>query len=543
MAYLPQVDDNTTRANTVVGSSANSTNCGVPSSFNSPDDGSAWIDFNGTYWTITSNTLHNSDTNAPGSSPILGALYRSSAGNCIDGKIVWNGVSSTNGGGGVCRFNTTSGGNGYSGILYSPSSNPKFYFYKCVNGTTTFVGSSSGYATGVTTPTNYTVEFIFAQIDSLTTQLTLNLYAQAAPTVVIATQTLTDTTASLQSLSGAMGLGMNGGSILSHPRLYAGGGALTAGTATLINAYKSKAYPQMTAPSGGTPPRTYQWYLSTTSGFTPGAGNLVSGATSLTPSFTGLAARTTYYAICRTTDATSATADSNQLSFTTIKSTARIIGFSGDSITRGFGVPNLTLRASTRCIAYMRAAGVDVVEVNAGVDGSTSQGWQQAQPNYTAAVSAFAAAEVDTVHIMIGTYDAKVSGQTTDTNYLTYLTSQVNGWLGLGYKVVISYSPYNNIAVTSPTWDSTSLTALLTYEVKIDTLPNGTTKFAGDKTAYTFFLANTNELGDGTHPNQQGSDDLGRLWANAMMANVPGLAPVASALRIGRIGIWLGIGI
>ena len=49
------------------------------------------------------------------------------------------------------------------------------------------------------------------------------------------------------------------------------------------------------AASGGTGPYTYQWYRSTTSGFTPGAGNIIAGATALALSDTGLIPNTKYY--------------------------------------------------------------------------------------------------------------------------------------------------------------------------------------------------------------------------------------------------------
>lgn len=47
--------------------------------------------------------------------------------------------------------------------------------------------------------------------------------------------------------------------------------------------------------TGGTTPYTYQWYRSTTSGFTPGSGTSLSGKTALTLVDTGLTPGTQYY--------------------------------------------------------------------------------------------------------------------------------------------------------------------------------------------------------------------------------------------------------
>ena len=68
--------------------------------------------------------------------------------------------------------------------------------------------------------------------------------------------------------------------------------------------------------TGGTSPYTYQWYMSTTSGFTPGSGNIISGATSQSVTVTGLVPGRTYYFSNIVTDTdtpTPATAAATQL--------------------------------------------------------------------------------------------------------------------------------------------------------------------------------------------------------------------------------------
>lgn len=94
---------------------------------------------------------------------------------------------------------------------------------------------------------------------------------------------------------------------------------LTAGTISLVSVGAQVASLSLTAATSGTSPYTYQWYRSTTTGFSPGGGNIISGATSLTLSDTGLIPGTTYYYKNRVTDSASpaATADATQLAVTT----------------------------------------------------------------------------------------------------------------------------------------------------------------------------------------------------------------------------------
>lgn len=72
--------------------------------------------------------------------------------------------------------------------------------------------------------------------------------------------------------------------------------------------------------SGGTSPYTYQWYMSTVSGFTPGSGNAIAGATAQTVKVTGLVPGRTYYFSNVVTDSASptpATDEATQLAVTT----------------------------------------------------------------------------------------------------------------------------------------------------------------------------------------------------------------------------------
>jgi hypothetical protein len=95
--------------------------------------------------------------------------------------------------------------------------------------------------------------------------------------------------------------------------------ALAAGALSKVLVGQSVANLSSAVATGGTGPYTYQWYESTTSGFTPGAGNIVTGQTALTASFSGLSGGTNYYFVVVATDTGNgnATANSAQLTVAT----------------------------------------------------------------------------------------------------------------------------------------------------------------------------------------------------------------------------------
>src|ERR1017187_10123580 len=95
--------------------------------------------------------------------------------------------------------------------------------------------------------------------------------------------------------------------------------SVTAGALSKVSTGPNTASLISAAATGGTGPYTYQWYRSTVSGFTPGGGNLISGATGLTLNDSGLIPNTQYYyeVIATDTGAGGATANSAQLAVQT----------------------------------------------------------------------------------------------------------------------------------------------------------------------------------------------------------------------------------
>lgn len=94
---------------------------------------------------------------------------------------------------------------------------------------------------------------------------------------------------------------------------------LAAGALSQVSVRDTGATLLSAAASGGTGPYTYQWYRSTTTGFSPGGGNIISGATSLTLVDSGLVPGTNYFykVVATDTGDSNVTANSSQLAVTT----------------------------------------------------------------------------------------------------------------------------------------------------------------------------------------------------------------------------------
>lgn len=96
--------------------------------------------------------------------------------------------------------------------------------------------------------------------------------------------------------------------------------ALANGTVTNTALSTQTATMAVSNATGGTAPYvSYQWYRSTTSGFTPGAGNILAGQVAQTLNDTGLIPNITYYYVNKVTDSASPanTALSTQVGITT----------------------------------------------------------------------------------------------------------------------------------------------------------------------------------------------------------------------------------
>lgn len=93
--------------------------------------------------------------------------------------------------------------------------------------------------------------------------------------------------------------------------------ATTAGVLSQVSVTDTKATLTSAVATGGTAPYTYQWYRSTTTGFTPGGGNIIAGATALTLNDSGLIPNTAYFYKVIAIDAGAVASTSAQLAVAT----------------------------------------------------------------------------------------------------------------------------------------------------------------------------------------------------------------------------------
>lgn len=149
---------------------------------------------------------------------------------------------------------------------------------------------------------------------------------------------------------------------------------LTAGAITEISVSGNQAQLSVAAATGGVGPYTYQWYRSTSTGFTPGAGSLISGATALTLSDTGLIPLTTYYykVVSTDTGASNDTVTSSQEAVTTTGATGYPNAFS-QSPTQGqidmrFPYNTISVQIdSSQSTALYAGSAVEMVDSAGGV--------------------------------------------------------------------------------------------------------------------------------------------------------------------------------
>lgn len=103
--------------------------------------------------------------------------------------------------------------------------------------------------------------------------------------------------------------------------------ATTAGALSLVSVSSTSAVLSSAVATGGTGPYTYQWYRSTTTGFSPGGGNIITGATSLSLSDSGLIPSTQYYYKVVATDSGAVAGTSSQLAVATTQAVQSINAF------------------------------------------------------------------------------------------------------------------------------------------------------------------------------------------------------------------------
>jgi hypothetical protein len=257
-------------------------------------------------------------------------------------------------------------------------------------------------------------------------------------------------------------------------------------TAGSITAIGTAAGIQLSAsrPATGTTGYTYQWYRATTSGFTPGVGNALSGATSTTLNHldtTAVAGTPSFYKLIASDSQDppkSVTYAQTQGVRTFID---RYLGLIGDSL--------LVSRVARHVARYFRAKNCRVGIINRAKGGTSTynatvgDSWQasarQASTTlFDRALIAFIAAGVQDVFVQLGTNDL-VSGRSAN-DYAGYISNIITDLLAGGISRVIIGAPpiLYGTSVTEATQELAR-----TYGAALAALDNGTTiRYAGNRT-------------------------------------------------------------
>lgn len=410
--------------------------------------------------------------------------------------------------------------------LYYDASAGNFVLYRYVAGSATLLQTTAYSITVGTTVTGF-VWTLAGGVHTL---------KNGATTIF----TVTDTSP-ISPTGGAtnkVGVGFNSGAFVQVDNLLVqdggGGGTLTAGAISFTSATPTTVTMAATAATGGTSPYTYQWYRSATSGFAPGGGNSIAGATSLTLADAPPDGQTYYYKVIAT-DSASATVAYTQAPGGTWAAPSLSLGFIGDSITamlNGDAVRTTAQECANRLAEIAGSRNVTIT--NQAISGTRSTSWTPSDPSaqLTNAKAAFAAAKVTHVLVMLGTNDCRTyaggdgygGAANSVATYQANMAAIVANLVAAGYRVIINQPPY--VAIPGSTGGNTEagMALMQGYQVVMDNLCDGINVYQGDQRIYRYMAMHTGEFADGLHPNLLGSETYGLFWALAA-ARVLGITP------------------
>jgi hypothetical protein len=353
------------------------------------------------------------------------------------------------------------------------------------------------------------VDFVGANPTTITatwTDLTAN--------TVMGSATTTDSTTALQA-AGAAGMCVADGatSIITRFQLFTG--AVSAGTVTVTGATKTTISLSATAPSGGLAPLTNSWYRSTTSNFTPGAGNVIGGATGLTLTDTpGGSPGDVFYYKVGATDSSAVPVTS--YSITTPAATLKagpVIGLYGDSLTALYTSSPTTFPAAWAQLLPDYSLATSVY----GVNGADTSILAQGGASWNAMKAQFAGAGVTLVVIRVGSNDSNSSYYTSAATYLARLTAMVNDLVAAGYLVQLDEPPCPKSGSFGVYTDQ-SASFCQAYSAQLDTLVDNVKVFKGDRRAFRWLADNPGKSTDGVHPTDP--TDLARFTIEATARNL-----------------------
>jgi len=280
--------------------------------------------------------------------------------------------------------------------------------------------------------------------------------------------------------------------------------------------------------TGGTGTITYGLYCFATAPFTPpGQGRFVGAMPSTTLKDTAPGSGEVQYRALATDSLGNpglSIQNSSQTSLPArLAESLRVILPIGDSITNFGGGVDLEADMNQLDPLHPCISQTTVPALNQGVIGSKTGDWLPGGTNDLAAQAAVTTAlglgyVVTGVSIMLGANNAKAgAGQSTQSQYLSDMTTIANTWAGRGMRVYLQQPLYIIPPGPGGLWDETSNTAIQAYGAALRSIANGTTIVLGSTTAYDTWRLNPALSADGVHPSSTGNSVLSMLWASGIV--------------------------
>lgn len=176
----------------------------------------------------------------------------------------------------------------------------------------------------------------------------------------------------------------------------------------------------------------------------------------------------------------------------------KTIGFVGDSLT--YGCCQTATPAPTDEVKILGPA---YRAINRGVNGSTTQDWQEKL--LAPALDEFRKNHVEVAQIMLGTNDAAHTELSIEDS-IRYYRNIIDRLERAGIKIII----INKIPF-SPQHDNTRINQI---NLELNQLVDGEKVFLGDDKSYGYFRQHLELFTDGTHFTEQGYKELAKLWAD-----------------------------
>lgn len=169
--------------------------------------------------------------------------------------------------------------------------------------------------------------------------------------------------------------------------------------------------------------------------------------------------------------------------------------------------------------------GYTVTQNNQSISGQSSFAWANsvAPANLAAAVASCQASGDNIAEILLGGADTYASTSYTPAQHTSYMSIIANALVAGGMKVVI-HKPLWLVPGTSfggVYWPLNVNTTYQQYYVSdVSNLVNGSTIFAGDTAAFSYFEVNPTSLMDGAHPTAAANPVMGTMFANSLLKSL-----------------------